>query len=282
MKRTKRPAPTAPLVCQRPDGTWERLVIGSLADAAPSYEPYAPPQQAPGCAARGEKENTMQPYYDHNGITIYHGRCEDVTLTERPALVLTDPPYGIDLKTDYATRQRTALAQCNDFPTIVGDDEPFDPAHILALKCPAILWGANYYADKIPPSPSWIVWDKLDGLTSKREIGFNDQADLEMAWTNLGGPARICHHRWMGVMKGSERDQRRLHPSHKPTYLMRWCLLRAKLEPGALVFDPYMGSGPIAQACKELGYRYIGVEVVEEYCEIASRRLSQSVMELSL
>jgi site-specific DNA-methyltransferase (adenine-specific) len=258
----------APLVRRRADGGWEILELGSLAAGEPAYAPW---------------EARMQPYYEHNGITIFHGDCRAILpgLSERPALVLTDPPYGVDLKTDYATRQRTALAQCNDFPPIAGDDTPFDPSHILALDCPSILWGANYYADKVPPSPSWLVWDKLDGLTSKRDIGFNDQADLEMAWSNLGGPARICYHRWMGAMKGSEQDKRRLHPSHKPVYLMRWCLLRAKLQPGALVLDPYMGSGPIAQACKELGYRYIGIELVEAYAEIAARRLAQEVMELT-
>ena len=61
---------------------------------------------------------------------------------------------------------------------------------------------------------------------------------------------------------------------------MRWCLRKARLEPGALVLDPYMGSGPVAQACKELGLRYIGIELVEAYAEIAARRLQQEVMEL--
>jgi site-specific DNA-methyltransferase (adenine-specific) len=50
--------------------------------------------------------------------------------------------------------------------------------------------------------------------------------------------------------------------------------------PGALVLDPYMGSGPVAQACKELGYRYIGVELVEAYCQRAVNRLSQEVLDL--
>jgi site-specific DNA-methyltransferase (adenine-specific) len=69
--------------------------------------------------------------------------------------------------------------------------------------------------------------------------------------------------------------------TQKPVALMRWCLLRAKLAPGALVYDPYMGSGPIAKACKELGYRYIGVELIEQYCEAAALRLQQEVMELA-
>jgi site-specific DNA-methyltransferase (adenine-specific) len=225
----------------------------------------------------------IRPYYDHGGITIYHGDCREV-LPMLPAvgLVLTDPPYGVNLETNYRERKRTALALCNDFAPVAGDDEPFDPAPLLALDVPTILWGANYYADKLPPSPSWIVWDKVDGLMSGREVGFNDQADLEVAWSNLGGPARIYRHRWMGAMKKTEQQARRVHPTQKPVALMRWCLVRAGLKRGDLVFDPYMGSGPVAQACHEMGLRYIGVELVKSYCDEAIKRLSQTVMVLDL
>lgn len=222
----------------------------------------------------------MQPYYQANGITIYHGDCRALALPEQPALVLADPPYGIELETNYRERKRGSLALCNDFAAVAGDDEPFDPTHLLEINAPSILWGGNYFANKLPESSAWLVWDKVDGLMSGREIGFNDNADLEMAWTNLGGPARIYRHRWMGAMKKSEKDARRVHPTQKPVALMRWCLLRAKLAPGALVYDPYMGSGPIAKACKQLGYRYIGCELVESYCETTALGLQQEVMEL--
>jgi site-specific DNA-methyltransferase (adenine-specific) len=219
----------------------------------------------------------MRPYYEdaRAWITIYHGDCREVLPTLSGVdLVLTDPPYGVDLKTDYATRQRSALAQCNDFSAIAGDDKPFDPSPLLVLKTRYILWGANYYAQKLPESPSWIIWDKRDGMSA------NDNADCELAWSNLGGPARIYRHRWNGMIKASEKDRRRVHPSQKPVALFRWCLTRANLNSGALVLDPYMGSGPVAQACKEMGYRYIGVELVEKYAEIAARRLQQEVMPL--
>jgi site-specific DNA-methyltransferase (adenine-specific) len=228
----------------------------------------------------------MQPYYDHNGITIYHGRCKDVTLTERPALVLTDPPYGAKERTDRSSKgrgkrltthqsiKRKLFLDSRDYEPVEGDNEPFDPAHILVLQVPSILWGANYYADKLPASRCWLVWDKREGGTP------DDNADCEMAWTNIDMPARLYSHMWRGVCRRSETGRAPVHPTQKPAALMRWCLLRAKLAPGALVFDPYMGSGPVAQACKELGYRYIGVEVVEKYCVEAIRRLSQEVMEL--
>lgn len=216
---------------------------------------------------------TMEPYYQSNGITIFNADCRALVLPERPALVLADPPYGIDIGSK-SGGTRTNLATAGNDYYVLGDDEPINPSFILALQVPTILWGANHFIDKLPPSASWFVWDKRDGGAS------DDSADCEMAWTNLGGPARLYHHLWRGMIKATERDQRRVHPTQKPVALMRWCLLRAKLAPGALVYDPYMGSGPIAKACKQLGYRYIGCELAEEYCETTALGLQQEVMEL--
>jgi DNA modification methylase len=60
---------------------------------------------------------------------------------------------------------------------------------------------------------------------------------------------------------------------------MRWIVDRWS-EPNELVIDPYMGSGPVAVACKDTGRRYIGIEIEEKYCEIAAERLSQEVLAL--
>lgn len=187
------------------------------------------------------------------------------------ALLLTDPPYGIAVKTNYGERKRTALAKSNDYPPIIGDDQPFDPAPLLVFPR-VLMFGANYYANRLPHSPSWFAWDKLDGLTSKRELGFNDSADIELAWSNLGGPARILKHRWMGAMKGSERGERRVHPTQKPIALMEQ-IIGAYTKPGDLVLDPYMGAGSTLIAAQRLGRRAIGVELSPDYCEIAKRRL---------
>lgn len=226
----------------------------------------------------------MKPYYQDGaaGITIYCGDCREILprLTERPALVLTDPPYGAKERTNRASNGRGYSKQkqwpSRDHPPVIGDDKPFDPAPILELAPAVILWGANYYADKLPVSRCWLVWDKRNGMTP------NDNADCEIAWTNINAPARLFAHLWNGLCRASEVGQKVLHPTQKPVALMRWCLQRARLPPGALVLDPYMGSGPIAQACKELGYRYIGIELVESYCEIAVCRLAQEVMPLDI
>ena len=234
----------------------------------------------------GEPQTLPEPYHDRDGIRIYHARCEDVLPHIDPAsvgLLLTDPPYGIGLSTDYGARRpggvggRVANGSRN-YPPVFGDDEPFDPSPLLRYRR-VVLWGANHYADKLPPCSGWLVWDRLDGLhTDKREQGFNDLPDAELAWTNCGGTVRTFRHMWTGVLRRSEIGAH-VHPTQKPVALMRW-IVEKWTKPGDLVLDPYMGSGPIAQACYELGRRYIGCEIVEDYCATAVKRLSQQVLPL--
>jgi site-specific DNA-methyltransferase (adenine-specific) len=228
----------------------------------------------------------LTPYYDDGVCTIYLGDCREVlpALDVRPDLVLADPPYGVNEGTDRFTKARGSFGRggknwpARDFDPVHGDDQPFDPTHLLGYPH-LILFGANYYADRLPTSPSWIIWDKLDGLTSKRPVGFNDNADCELAWTNLGGPARLFRHRWTGLLQGSEIGEPRVHPTQKPVALMR-SILDWRTQPGDLILDPYMGSGPVLRAAKDLGRRAIGIEIEERYCEIAAKRLAQEVLDL--
>lgn len=231
---------------------------------------------------------TGAPYFDRDGITIYHGDCRDVLPGLDPLsvdLVLTDPPYGISLRTNYSEIGRSSESdyitnyQGRSYAPVFDDDKPFDPAPLLRFSR-LILFGANHYADKLPPSASWIVWDKLDGLTSKRDWGFNDNADAELIWTNIGGPVRLIGHRWTGLLRASEAQERRVHPTQKPVALMRFLLERFS-KPGDLILDPYMGSGPIPQACHEMGRRCIAFEIVRDYCDVAVKRLAQSVLPLT-
>jgi len=183
--------------------------------------------------------------------------------------VLTDPPYGIAHPTNYRERGRSKLALCTDYVPVHGDDEPFEPAPLLEIG-PCILWGANHYAERLPSSASWLVWDK----ERPDEL---DQSTCELAWSNGTKGVRRFRHLWNGMMRASERGEN-YHPTQKPVALMRWCL---SLVPEAhTVLDPYMGSGPILRAAKDLGRYAIGIEIELKYCEIAAQRMSQSVMAL--
>jgi DNA modification methylase len=209
-------------------------------------------------------------FHEEPGITLYCGDCRDVLPLIEADVIVTDPPYGIAHPTDYASRQRAALAPCRDYPSIVGDAEPFDPAWLLALGVPMLLWGANHYASRLPDSGGWLVWDKMRPDTL-------DQATCELAWTNYVKGVRRFRYLWNGMIRAGQEDL--MHPTQKPVALMRWALGLPWTPPGAVV-DPYAGSLSTLIAAKDLGRPAIGIEIDPRYCEIAVKRLRQEVLAL--
>lgn len=212
----------------------------------------------------------LTPYYDHAGITLYHADCRDVLPYLGPGLIIGDPPYGVKEQTNRAERGRSNEAASYDLPPVIGDDQPFDPRWLLTYPR-LILWGANHYADRLPPSSAWRIWDKRAGTTP------DDNADCELAWTSLGGPARIYSHLWRGMIKASERGERREHPTQKAIQVMEWLILN-DAQPGELIIEPYLGRGPAVIAAKWLGYPAVGCDLDERYCELTARRLTQEVL----
>jgi site-specific DNA-methyltransferase (adenine-specific) len=226
----------------------------------------------------------VTPYYADDLVTIYHGDCRE--WMPEADVIVTDPPYGIGWDANGGgSRSRARDRRSDPFAPIIGDDLPFNPTALLSLGRPTVLFGANHYASRLPDSPSWFVWDKRVLMAS------NDQADCEMAWTNLGGPARIFRLVWNGG--GSQMLNQRdggghpfgiaatvpkvLHPSAKPVSLMRWVIGRCPL---GTIIDPYMGSGTTLVAAKSLGRHAIGIEIEERYCETAANRCRQEVLGL--
>jgi DNA modification methylase len=210
----------------------------------------------------------MKPYYEHAGITIYHGDCREILSALAVDAILTDPPYGIAHPTNYAERGRSKLARCSNYAPVFEDDKPFDPAWLLAMNKPTLLFGANYFADKLPPSSGWVVWDKL----RPHEL---DQATAEVAWTNFVKGVRVFRYLWNGMLR--DGDEKLEHPTMKPAALWTW-ILSLRWMPAGVICDPYMGSGTTLRAAKDYGRRAIGIEIEEKYCEIAALRLSQEVM----
>jgi site-specific DNA-methyltransferase (adenine-specific) len=217
----------------------------------------------------------IAPYYRDSETALYQIDClrllPEIAKYFEIGLVLTDPPYGIAERTDRGEKGRGGWVPANNFDAVVGDGTAYDPTPLL--RFPRLcIFGANYFAHLLPSSPSWLVWDKLNGLTSRRSIGFNDNADFELAWTNLGGPARIITHRWLGLLKDTEKGHRRVHPTQKPVALMTAIILEYT-KPGDWILDPYMGAGATILAARRTGRKAIGIEIEPAYCEITLSRL---------
>jgi site-specific DNA-methyltransferase (adenine-specific)/modification methylase len=215
----------------------------------------------------------MKPYWqsEDGAIKVYNARCEDVIASVLPvrevALVHADLPYGIGLDTS------ARWPWLEDFPAIEGDVAPFDPAPLLALERPMILWGANHYASRLPDVKGWIAWDKAtrNGLDLK-------QAEIEFAWANAFSRPWCFRHMWSGAFRDSERGTR-MHPTQKPIALSTYVFQRAKLKKGDLVFSPYGGSGPDLPAAQAMGLRLIWCEIEREYCDTAIGRLGAITQE---
>ncbi len=208
----------------------------------------------------------MKPYYEHAGITIYHGDCREILHALPDGAIVSDPPYGI-------MHKRGACANRGKGVTIgtegIKGDEHFDPAPLLQFEN-VILWGANYYADALPRSGRWLIWDKQE------QGGSGDFSEAEIAWHSKGRAIKFFRHMWLGVQRASEVGESRLHPTQKPIALMSWCILQA--GDAQTVLDPFMGSGTTLVAAKNLGRKAVGIELEEKYCEIAAKRLSQEVL----
>lgn len=202
------------------------------------------------------------------GVTLYLGDCREILPTlGKVDAVVTDPPYGIAYSHGVGGG-KLARSTVFDHHPIVGDDKPFDPTPWLRFPT-VVLFGANHFADRLPPSSNWLIWDKRDGVCS------NDQADCEMAWTSLKGPARLTRHLWNGMLKASEKGAPRVHPTQKPVDVMRWVI--QQLPPCETILDPFMGSGTTGVAAVKLGRKFIGIEIEPKYFDIACRRISDAL-----
>jgi len=196
---------------------------------------------------------------------LYLGDCREIASTlGRPAAVISDPPYGIDHGNGGGFSASHGWRQTRED---VAWDRERPPAGWLAWMGGAAervaLWGGNYFADALPPTMGWLVWDK--GQTDF------SLADCELAWTNRKQALRrINLPRAVLVAEGGE------HPTQKPVAVMRFTIDKLKVPAGGTILDPYMGSGSTGVAAVQMRLPFIGIEIEERYFDIACRRIEEA------
>jgi hypothetical protein len=194
----------------------------------------------------------MKPYYEQDGITIYHGDCRDVLTSVSAGAIVTDPPYPRHEHYGWAVPDLSAwppsllslhgfIFWCGDFPL------PYTARHIWAKANRNVGHLGELYEDFYEVNGSQY------GLVLRHAV-----IDSEMNAT-LNGDVFLQH------------------PCQKPIKLLRRIISRTE----GSVIDPFMGSGTTLRAAKDLGRRAIGIEIEERYCEIAAKRLAQSVLPLT-
>jgi tRNA G10 N-methylase Trm11 len=213
----------------------------------------------------------VTPYYDQDGITIYHGDCREVLPRLLPlpeALVISDPPYGISHETSHgATWQNTQIA--NDSDTAVRD------WIITTLSpLPMVVFG-TWKVARPAGVRAVLIWDKGPAF---------GMGDLSFPWKGSFEEIYVIGDGWEGrrdegVLRGhlvpSWESRGRKHPHEKPVTLAQHFINK---HPAPLIIDPTCGTGFALQAAKLEGRRAIGVEVEERHCETAVKRLSQGVL----
>lgn len=224
----------------------------------------------------------MKPYYEHAGITIYHGDCRDV-LADLPSvdLVVTDPPYSFGLA---STAQEGKAGGWGDLMNSASFYAIWlRECKRLTANSQGAAWVFNSWRS-FPilaraafeaqwPIESLMVWDKEwigpggpKGLRPSYELAALF-AHAEFTIEDRGIPD-IWRCKW-GSIKPSG------HPAEKPQSLIERIIRESD---GDLILDPFMGSGTTLAAAKTLSLKAIGIEAEERWCEIAAKRLAQEVL----
>ncbi len=206
----------------------------------------------------------MNPYYSEDGITIWHGDCRAILpMLPEADLVLTDPPYGVEL--DYASFEDSPEA----IFSIVRDILPVLRASVRrVVLTPGVK---NMFLYPKPDHVGSFFYPAGCGLNS---WGFTCWQPIFFYGKDpYGGKGSLPD-----SFVSSEAAEKNGHPCPKPIGQWKWLLKRASLD-GDCVLDPFMGSGTTLRAAKDLGRSAIGIEIEERYCELAANRLRQSVMD---
>jgi adenine-specific DNA-methyltransferase len=219
-----------------------------------------------------------KPYYEHDGVTLYHGDCREI-LPELPPesfdLVLTDPPYLVS----YAGRWGS------DWGAIEGDS---DQSWVLpvyrelwrTLKPDALC--ATFYgwpsADVFFDAWSLVGFRPVSVLVlikGRWGLGYFTRAQHEQAYLLAKGSPKKPQAAISDVLVWDDSSQQ-VHPNQKPLGVISRLISTYSTEK-ASILDPFCGSGTTLVAARNSARRAVGIEIEERYCEVAARRLSQHV-----
>jgi len=178
-------------------------------------------------------------------------------------LAIVDPPYGINAsEMTMGSGKNKKYSKGKKWDNKTPEQKYFD--ELIRVSKNQIIWGGNYFTDKLKPSRCYIFWDK--GIN-----GDCDFADGELAWCSFDKVLRIAPIRYKGFLGA---DKIRIHPTQKPVKLYEWLLMNYAKE-GNKILDTHLGSGSIALACHNLGYDLTACELDKEYYDKAMKRIQE-------
>ena len=177
-------------------------------------------------------------------------------------LLLTDPPYAIDIVRQLVKKDPYQKHGYKSWELKEWDKErptKKDFEEMIRVSKNQIIWGGNYFADLLPASQGWLVWNK-----GQRDFSL---ADGELAWTSYDKALRIFDYTRAQALRDGK-----IHPTQKPVALFEW-ILNLRTKENDLILDCYSGSGTTAVACHNLRRNFICIEKDSDYYKSSVQRL---------
>lgn len=184
-------------------------------------------------------------------------------------LLLTDPPYAIDITRQLVKKDPYHKHGYQSWEIKEWDKErptKEDFLEMIRVSKNQVIWGGNYFADLLPASQGWFVWDK-----GQRDFSL---ADGELAWTSFNKALRIFTYSRASALKDGK-----IHPTQKPVALFEW-ILKLRTKENDLILDCYSGSGTTAIACQNTGRNFISFEKDSEYFNKSIKRLQENAIKV--
>ena len=197
---------------------------------------------------------------------------------ERADMVFTDPPYGIDLDTNYTHMTHKGYSKSINHRKVIGDEKEFCPKHLLDLADEVFIFGANYFCWDLPRGGSWVCWDKRS--PDENNIGAVDGmfgSDFELCWSKKKHQQKIFRMTVLkstnggGRFKNHPRVEENLHPTQKPVALIEQFLDMWGNGIKSII-DLYLGSGSTLIACEKTNRKCFGMEIDPVYVDVIIER----------
>jgi len=211
----------------------------------------------------------VKPYYQHGGVTIYHGDCREVLPSVSGDVLVTDQVWP--------------NTPAGMFPGIVSPEVLF--ASALALTSPRrviVVLGSMSdprFLAGVPKDLPFVRAAFLRFSVPRYRGTILDGGDVAYVFGSREGPEGKT------VLPAEKTSVTAIepHPDHpcaRSLTYMRW-LVGFYSQLSDVILDPFAGSGTTLVAAKNLGRRAIGIKIEERYCETAAKRLAQEVLPLS-
>jgi len=201
----------------------------------------------------------IKPYHQEEAGVIWCADCRDI-LPKLPKvdLVLTDPPYNTG---KLITNLKSKISWKQDTWKWDKEIDSFD------FICPSITF--------VPPNKIKDFDRLLVAVKNQTSCSRNVSPRYGCQFLVVKGKLPLTFEldwfQYDPVYNG-------IHPTEKSLKLMKWLVRLGSLK-NQVILDPFLGSGTTAIAAKELNRKFIGIEIDEEYCRIAVRRLGAWIPE---